>query len=262
MLAGYDQLLAAARRLRWDAEAIDLRADRAAAATLGAAERALLTELVAGFQVAEHAVADELAPFVAAAGAAGSDPAAAECFAVQAGDEARHARFFDRVGREVLDLDPARAQRSASAALRALFCERLPAAARGLASDARRLAPAVGLYHLVLEGIVFAVGQDALLAFARGEDRTGAPLPGIAEGTARVQQDERWHIGLGVLHLQRLGAPVDVAAQAGPASRAWGPAIATPQRIDRALTAHTRRVRIAESSQCPDAEKRAVQGRA
>ena len=250
MLAGYDHLIAAARRLQWDAEAIDLTMDRARIPELPAQRRAQLTELIAGFWVAEHAVAAELTPFVAAAGDAGTGPADADaartCFALQARDEARHARFFARVAEEVLALGGADAVRGAATApIRALFEDELPATARALAADGRRMAEAVGLYHLVLEGIVFAVGQQALLELCVADGE----LAGIADGVARVQADERWHVGLGVLALQRLGTADgelrELTAQAGRAMTAWGPAIATPPRIAHVTRTHERRLRIA-----------------
>jgi ribonucleoside-diphosphate reductase beta chain len=240
MLAGYDHLLAAARRASWDAEAIALDRDAAAAARLTDCDRAQLTALVAGFCLAEHAVAEELAPYVRAAGEMGDDPTARECFAAQARDEARHARFFERVAGEVLGLRLPAA--GAPAAIASLFEQELPDAARALAADAApdTMAAAVGLYHLVLEGIAFAVGQDALHGLAT---RTG--LSGIADGVGRVQDDERWHVGLGVLHLQRLGSAVDVSGPSLRALAAWGPTIATEERVARVLAAHRRRVQIA-----------------
>ena len=251
MLAGYDHLIVAARRLQWDAEAIDLRADRARAAQLAPDDRALLVELVAGFWVAEHAVAAELAPFVAAA----DGDAARTCFALQARDEARHARFFARVADEVLALgDEAAARTAATPPIRALFEQELGATARALAADGQRLAEAVGLYHLVLEGIVFAVGQQALLAFCE----TDGGLPGIADGIARVQADERWHVGLGVLALQRLGVAAgdlgEVADQARRAMTAWGPAIATQARIAHVTRTHERRLGIAGAARAAPIE--------
>jgi ribonucleoside-diphosphate reductase beta chain len=242
MLAGYDHLLAAARRLQWDAEAISLDCDRAALGVLSAPVRAEITTVVAGFVVAEHAVADELEPFVAAAAELDPDPGARECFAAQAADERRHARWFDRLAGELFGLDRTAARAAAPTAIRELFESELPATARELATrtDPARLAAAVGLYHVVLEGIAFAVGQEALLELARGHGLTG-----VADGVARVQGDERWHVGLGVLALQRLGAPVEVQAPARRAIGAWGPSIATPERTRRALAAHARRLTIA-----------------
>jgi ribonucleoside-diphosphate reductase beta chain len=240
MLAGYAHLLAAARRLQWDADTIDLRGEPAVLAGLTDQTRATLIELVAGFCVAERAVAVELAPWITAAGRDRDEPLTAQCFAVQAGDEARHARFFERVWTEALGHEPGTANASAPPPITELFCGELPATARALARDAGELAEAVGLYHIVLEGIVFAVGQEALLELARE-----CGLHGIADGVARVQSDERWHVGLGVLALQRLGAPVDVAPAAGRAISAWGPRIATAQRTERALAVHARRLTIA-----------------
>jgi ribonucleoside-diphosphate reductase beta chain len=242
MLAGYDHLLAAARRLQWDAEAISLQRDRSVLGSLPPPVRAEVQSLVAGFVVAEHAVADELEPFVTAAGALDPDPCARRCFAAQVADERRHARWFDRLAGELFDLDRAAARRAAPAAIRELFESELPAAANELAAhaDPAQLAAAVGLYHVVLEGIAFAVGQEALLELARDHG-----LDGLAGGVTRVQGDERWHVGLGVLALQRLGAPVEVEAPARRALAAWGPSIATPERTERVLAAHARRLTIA-----------------
>ena len=242
MLAGYDHLLAAARRLQWDAEAISLDRDQERLRALAPTTRAQLLTLVAGFVVAEHAVADTLEPFVAAAAELDPDPSAAACFAAQAADERRHARWFDRLAGELLGLDRDTAQRAAPAALRELFEAELPATARELAArtEPAQLAAAVGLYHVVLEGIVFAVGQEALLELAREHG-----LEGVAAGVARVQGDERWHVGLGVLALQRLGAPVEVQAPARRAISAWGPSIATAARSEHVLAAHARRLMIA-----------------
>jgi ribonucleoside-diphosphate reductase beta chain len=253
MLAGYDHLLSAARRLQWDAEAISLQADRAAIVSLPDAVRRTAQTLVAGFVVAEHAVAEELEPFVAAAGELDPDPCARECFAAQAADERRHAHWFDRLAGELFDLDRATARTSAPAAIRELFESELPAAARELAAraDPAQLAAAVGLYHVVLEGIAFAVGQEALLELARDHG-----LVGVADGVARVQADERWHVGLGVLALQRLGAPVEVHGPARRALAAWGPSIATPERTERVLATHARRLAIAAAR--PLAESQSV----
>lgn len=235
MLAGYQHLLFAGRRLQWDEAALDLSADAAAVPALPRDARDRLVRLVAGFCVAEAAVAEHLTPFVTRS--AGGDPDAHACFALQQGDEARHARFFTRVADEVFGL-PADRHGLAGPAIVRLFEDDLPARAAALAGDEHAFTDAVGLYHLVLEGIVFAVGQEALLAQL---DALGS-LPGTREGVARVQGDERWHVGLGVLHLRTLGRPVDVEEPAARAAAAWGPQIATAERLDRVLRAHRRRV--------------------
>jgi ribonucleoside-diphosphate reductase beta chain len=205
MLAGYDHLLRAAARLQWDERAIDLTVDAGRWPGLPPQRRARIRDLVTGFCLAEAAVAEHLAPFEAAAGGA-----LADCLAQQAVDERRHARFFARVEREIIHPSPPGA---VSPALERLFCAELPARA---AAAADGLDGAVGFYHLVLEGLVFAAGQEALLALAHD-------LPGLHAGVSRVQADERWHVGLGVTALQELGCDgqgfdevVELAGRAWP----------------------------------------------
>ncbi len=213
MLAGYEHLLRAAQRLRWDEAAIDLGADTRAWAALDEARRAPLRRLVAGFLVAEEAVAAALEPFVAAA----DDPLVRACFAAQQADEERHARFFARVADEVVGVRP----RDAPRAVSALFTRRLPDTAAALARGEATLAEGVALYHLVLEGVVFAAGQEALVEALRD---TG--LDGVRTGAARVQADERWHVGLGVRCLQDAGLAgrelEALLAEGERAARAWG----------------------------------------
>src|SRR5215210_6511587 len=98
MVAGYTHLLGIAARQQWDDGTIDLAGDAAAWPALPAPDRRAVTLLVAGFGVGERAVANDIAPFAAAA----ADEALAACFRAQQTDEVRHARFFDRVAAEVL----------------------------------------------------------------------------------------------------------------------------------------------------------------
>lgn len=238
MLAGYDHLLRAARRLQWDDAAIDLRADAATWPSLPRELRSPILHLIAGFVVAEQAVAEHLAPFEAAA--LGDHPDLAACFAAQAADERRHARFFARAGREVCGIPDAEiAGDLAGAELTSLFHDELPARAHELAARGPGcLADAVALYHLVLEGIAFSAAQDALLALL---DRS-AGLPGLRDGVARVQGDERWHVGLGVRCLQDASLP-PAAELEGLAARA---AACWPAAVDAgaALAVHRRRLGV------------------
>jgi ribonucleoside-diphosphate reductase beta chain len=234
VLAGYAHLLAAGRRLQWDAEAIDLSGDRAVFGRLPSAAQGRVRGLLAGFWVAEHQVAAELAPFLAA-----SDGDARACFELQSADERRHARFFTRVLSEVLCVR-GDARSLARAEIVALFDGELATIAAGLAAGEVGLGEAVGLYHLVLEAIVLAVGEEGLVAEA-----ASLGLTGVAEGAARVRADERWHVGLGVLLLSALGSvPAGIEPLAQRAATAWGPEIATPERVERALAAHRRRLAL------------------
>jgi ribonucleoside-diphosphate reductase beta chain len=239
MLAGYGHLLRAAERLRWDEAALDLAPDAEAWRRLARYNRTPLQRLLAGFWVAEHAVADHLQVFEEHAG----DPALRACFAAQADDERRHARFFGRVAREVMGIDPeADAPALAARGVVELFDRRLPAMARQLSSGERELSEAVALYHLVLEGVVFNVGQATALALL---DRAGT-LDATREGLARVQGDERWHVGLGVRCLQDTGVDPRVLdrtlTEAGVAARAWETDAVDPGQVARVVEQHRRRL--------------------
>jgi ribonucleoside-diphosphate reductase beta chain len=229
-------------RLQWDPTAIDLAPDTRAWPGLPPERRRRLTTLLAGFHVAEDAVSEHLAPFAAAArdtSMASEETLVAWVFFLQRRDEARHARLFDRIAAEVLGLPGASpAERRAAArahvpaAVLELFDVRLPALAAELAAGRTGLGEAVGLYHMVLEGIVFDAGQRALL-----EDLADGVLPGVREGVERVERDERWHIGFGLrclIEAQPSQELVDdMLARAEDAAAAWGDAVpsATRERV-------------------------------
>ena len=153
--------------------AIDLAADARAWAELPDERRDRLTTLLAGFCVAEDAVAEQLVPFADAAreaDLASQESLMAWVFFLQRRDEQRHAKLFDRIGAEVLELPgdtPAERREAARAhvppAMLELFEERLPAIAAELAAGRTGLSEGVSLYHMLLEGVVFDAGQRALL---------------------------------------------------------------------------------------------------
>jgi ribonucleoside-diphosphate reductase beta chain len=214
VIAGYEHFVRLAARLQWDEAEIDLSGD--------AAPDGRVAELIAGFCVGEAGVAEHLAPFAAAA-----PPGAARCFAAQERDEARHARFFARAARELL---PGRDVRSLLAPeFLELFEVRLPAAARAAADD---LGGAVGLYHMVLEGVVFTAGQYALL------ERLDERFPGLRAGTELVLRDERWHVGFGTRCL--IDAGLDETAILAEGERAA--ALWAPEQADRVLSTLRRRL--------------------
>jgi ribonucleoside-diphosphate reductase beta chain len=224
VIAGYEHFLRIADRVQWDQADVDLSADALAWPEAGD-ER--VAELIAGFCVGEAGVAEHLAPFAAAA-----SPDAARCFAAQERDEQRHARFFARAVREVLGCDDPRALLSAE--FLELFEVRLPEAAASAASD---LGGAVGLYHMVLEGVVFTAGQYALL------DRLDPRLPGLRQGTELVLRDERWHVGFGTRCL--IDAGLDEAAILSEGERAA--AVWAPEQAERVVTTLRRRLAMVRS---------------
>ena len=245
-------------RLQWDPTTIDLAPDARAWPELPEERRRHLTTLLAGFCVAEEAVSQELVPFAEAT----DDTLVAWVFFLQRRDEERHAQFFDRIAAEVLGL-PGATTAERRAAARAdvpaevleLFEVTLPEMAAELAAGRIRLEEGIALYHMVLEGNVFAGGQRALL-----DDLEDGALPGVREGVEHVELDERWHIGFGLRCLleahpspdliQDLLARADSAAKL-PANR-------------RLLTAgsarFTRERSLVRAQPCPSSEASLLRG--
>ena len=246
MFTSYDTFVILAGTLQWDEAALDFAPDKAAWPALGDSENAHVLGLIAGFCIAEWAVAGHLGSFQAAA----DDEAVAACFRAQARDEDRHARFFDRVAAEVAAVPGADMaarldvlRTLVSPELVALFEERLPATALRLAEDRRGLSAAVGLYHMVLEGVVLLAGQNALLDTL---NRLSVGLPGVRRGVELVLRDERWHIGFGTRLVQGAGLGHDevetILALGQASASAWGDLV-SPDAADRAARMHRNRLR-------------------
>jgi len=249
MFTRYDTFVILAETLQWDEAAIDFAPDQGAWPTLDDTENAQVLGLIAGFCIAESAVSGHLGSFQAAA----SDDSVAACFRAQARDEHRHARFFDRVAAEVAAVPGAdvAARQDAlrtlvSPELVALFEERLPATAVRLAEDREGLTAAVGLYHMVLEGVVLLAGQNEML------DTLGhlsAGLPGVRRGVELVLRDERWHIGFGTRLVRGAGLghdEVEALLTLGQAAAgAWG-GLVSPEAAERAVRIHRSRLRAVD----------------
>jgi ribonucleoside-diphosphate reductase beta chain len=225
-LSTYSQIVA---KLQWEPTAIDLAPDARAWPELPDERRRRLTTLLAGFRVAEDAVADHLTPF--ADRAEHVDTMMMWIFFLQRRDEDRHASFFDRVAAEVLKLPGdtpadrlAAAREHAPAPFLELFDVRLPEMAAELAAGRTGILDGISLYHMVLEGAVFTAGQRALL-----DDLEDDVLPGVREGVRRVELDERWHVGFGVRCLTEAKDPEvlldQVLSRATEAAAAWGDSV-------------------------------------
>lgn len=246
MITGYDHFVTLADTLQWDETALDLADDIAAWPKLTDDERAGVLGLLAGFCIGETSVAGELGSFQTAA----DDESMAACFRAQARDEARHARFFDRVAAEVAAVPgPNRTARldvlrkHVSTELVDLFEDRLPRIARQLADDHEELTSAVGLYHMILEGVVLLAGQNAMLDTL---DQLSVGLPGFRKGMELVLRDERWHIGFGSRVIQSAaivdGEMEELLSEGEKASSAWGNLI-SPDAIEQAAQQHRRRLK-------------------
>ncbi|UJA21661.1 ribonucleotide reductase [Thermoleophilia bacterium SCSIO 60948] len=234
-----------AERSRWDADEVELVADAKLWHHLPCAEAAPIAGLLAGFLLGERAVAADIRPFHEQA----PNDETAACFALQALDEDRHRRFFERVHAEVLgeagDTALRRARQRVPEAFVALFEDELGDAAARLAGDAGALVPAVALYHGLLEGVVFLAGQAELLVRLEGPGL----LAGVAEGVRRVQRDERWHVAFGARLLADAQAPFDAEAFAGEGQRAldaWGPLVR--REVGAATLADLRRRLLASAA--------------
>jgi ribonucleoside-diphosphate reductase beta chain len=226
-------------RLQWNPAAIDLAPDARRWAELPDERRDRLMTILAGFCVAEGAVAEQLAPFADVARGAtlvSQESLMAWVFFLQRRDEQRHALLFDRIAAEVLGLarETAAERRAAArahvpAAFLELFEERLPAMAAELAAGRTGLSQGVGLYHMLLEGVVFDAGQYALL-----DDLADGALPGVREGVERVERDERWHVGFGLRCLIETQPSTDLLddllQRAGEAAATWGDAVPAASR--------------------------------
>jgi ribonucleoside-diphosphate reductase beta chain len=236
-------------RRQWNPTAIDLAPDTDAWSGLSDERRGRLTTLLAGFRVAEDAVSEHLDPFAAVAresSMASAETLMAWVFFLQRRDEERHTLFFDRVAAEVLGLPGATpAERRAAARAHVpgpmleLFEERLPAMAAELAAGRTALAEGVGLYHMMLEGVVFDAGQHALL-----DELAEGALPGVREGVERVEFDERWHIGFGLRCLMETRPSPelvdDLLARAEEVAQVWGDAVPSATRERAAEKCHHR----------------------
>jgi ribonucleoside-diphosphate reductase beta chain len=226
-------------RLQWSPAAIDLAPDAREWQELPAERRGRLTTLLAGFCVAEAAVAEQLTPFADAAREAtlvSQESLMAWVFFLQRRDEQRHAVLFDRIGAEVLGLPGATAaerraaaQAHVPAAFLELFEERLPGMAAEIAAGRSGLSEGVSLYHMLLEGVVFDAGQHALL-----DELGDGALPGVREGVERVERDERWHVGFGLRCLIETQPSTelldDLLQRAGEAAAAWGDVVPSATR--------------------------------
>ena len=146
----------------------------------------------------EDAVADNLSPYIDAA------PLEEQKYflATQQVDEARHAVFFHRFMHEVVGAgdgtlaDGMRAtQRHLSWGHRMLFAH-LDRVARELRRDhsPRKLAEAVALYHIVVEGTLAQPGQHIIEASLEALHL----MPGFRAGIRNVALDEQRHIAFGV----------------------------------------------------------------
>jgi hypothetical protein len=200
----YDDLYARWEKGNWRATEIDFSADRDDwRDRLSDIQRRSALWQYAMFFYGEDSVTDNLSPYIDAA------PREEQKYflATQQVDEARHAVFFSRFWREVIERGD-----SIGSALDATLPElgwgyrkvfgRLDRMADELRRDRSipKLAQAITLYHFVVEASLAQPGQHFI---EDSLERSGA-LPGFREGMRNVSADEQRHIAFGVRMLHDL----------------------------------------------------------
>ena len=238
----YEDLYARWERGNWRSTELDFSVDRDHwQNTFGDIERRAALWNYAMFFHGEDSVADNLSPYIDAA------PREEQKYflATQQVDEARHAVFFKRFMREVVEVG---ADDSAASVLAATKPEltwgfrktfaRLDTMADELRRDRSlpKLAAAIALYHIVIEATLAQPGQHFIESYLVQRDL----MPGFREGMRNVSLDEQRHIGFGVKLLSDLiredpeciDAIVELMNEVTP----WTAAVFVPPNWDRRYT--------------------------
>jgi ribonucleotide reductase beta subunit family protein with ferritin-like domain/putative sterol carrier protein len=188
----------------WSATGLDFTRDRVDwHETFSDLERKAALWNYSMFFHGEDSVTDNLSPYIDAA------PLEEQKYflATQQVDEARHAVFFGRFMREVVDRGDSIAG-SLSATLPELTWgfrktfRKLDRVADELRKDKSKpnLARSIFMYHLLVEATLAQPGQH----FIEGYVQDRGILPGFREGMENVSKDEQRHIGFGVKILSDL----------------------------------------------------------
>jgi Ribonucleotide reductase, small chain/SCP-2 sterol transfer family len=238
---GYDDLYARWERSQWRATELDFTEDRRQwDEAFTAHERRAALWNYAMFFHGEDAVADDLAPFIAAA------PREEQKYflATQQVDEARHAVFFKRFMHEVVGAGDGTVAGGLAAVepeltwgFRRTFAL-LDEVTGRLRRDRSRtaLARAVTMYHIVVEALLAQPGQHFISDYLQRRD----VLPAFREGMRHVALDEQRHIGFGVKLLHDLAQEdPDVPAAVADLLREVTPyslAVFIPPGWDRSYT--------------------------
>ncbi len=194
----------------WDPAAVDLSADVEGMGELDDEQFEGLRAAIAKFGAGEEAVADDLAPLSVVL----DDPAEVAFLTSQLYEEAKHADFFDRYWREVVNaaerergLEPSAPgeERWFGEAYDELFGRNEAAMERLLVEDTPETrAVALAHYHLTIEGILAQTAYYGL-GTSYGPKTPELPdLPGLTTGLDRIRRDEGRHVGFGMVKLAEL----------------------------------------------------------
>jgi len=189
----------------WRATEIDFSEDKEVWNSLSPVQRKSAIWMYSMFFYGEDSVAENLSPYIDAA----PTPEQKYFLATQQADEVRHAVFFHRFFKEVIEAGDTPSDTLSYAepqlgwAYKKVF-NRLDQMSSQLRRDPSlpQYAQAIALYHMIVEGSLAQPGQHFI------EDYFSAPgehhLPGFSAGMERVSHDEQRHIGFGVKALAEL----------------------------------------------------------
>lgn len=204
----YEDLYRRWEQGNWQATQLDFTKDREGWQSLSDIQKRSGLWIYSMFFYGEDSVTDNLSPYIDAA------PKEEQKYflATQQVDEARHAFFFHRFFKEVLDAGDSVASTLAYTqpqlgwGYRKVF-DRLDSMADELRKDRSlpKFAQAITLYHLIVEGTLAQPGQHFIEDFFM----KAGTLPGFSEGMTFVSRDEQRHIGFGVKVLSELVAESD-----------------------------------------------------
>lgn len=199
----YADLYSRWEQSNWSATALDFTEDRKGWAALSEIQRQSAMWVYSMFFYGEDSVTDNLSPYIDAA------PKEEQKYflATQQVDEARHAVFFHRFFKEVIEAGDTVASTLAFTEQRLNWgylkvFNRLDQMAEELRRDRSlpKFAQAIALYHLIVEATLAQPGQHFIEDFFI---RDGS-MPGFSEGMKNVSRDEQRHIGFGVKVLSEL----------------------------------------------------------
>ena len=189
----------------WSAYDLDFSGDRAGWTQLTEIQKRSALWIYSMFFYGEDSVTDNLSPYIDAA------PKEEQKYflATQQVDEARHAVFFHRFFREVIEAGDDIASTLAYTlpqlnwGYRGVF-DRLDAMAEELRADRSlpKFAQAITLYHMVVEATLAQPGQH----FIEDYFTKAGTMPAFSAGMHNVSQDEQRHIGFGVKALSEMFA--------------------------------------------------------
>jgi hypothetical protein len=209
----YEDLYRRWEQGNWSAYDLDLSKDRESWQALSDIQRRSALWTYSMFFYGEDSVTDNLSPYIDAA------PKEEQKYflATQQVDEARHAVFFHRFFKEVIEAGDSISSTLAYTlpqlgwGYRGVF-GRLDQMADELRQDRSlpKFAQAIALYHMVVEATLAQPGQHFIQDFFVKE----GTMPGFSEGMDNVSRDEQRHIGFGVKALSEMFAESEECKQA------------------------------------------------